>query len=177
MLSPRSRIVVSLLLGVAACGPATPSADEPTEQTVKPAATPDTPDKCPMLLGCYERTPALAHCKEPTLRFRAHSTELDDDSKSLLKNLADEIAHHGGMRSLLIEGHAAPGEAQSLAESRATAIQVGLVDRGVEGSKLATHAEVVKGASNEVTFVVVDCSRKKHVVAAPETPSYWLLLY
>ena len=177
MASLRCGIFVGLAVGLAGCGPSTPSAEEPDTTNVTALATPDTPDKCPMLVGCYEPTPAMAKCKEPTLRFREHSTELEDDSKSLLKNLADEINHQKGLRSLLIEGHAGPGEAKSLAESRATAIQVGLVDRGVESSRLSTHAEVVKGASNEVSFVVVDCSRTSVAETRPESSSYWLVLY
>lgn len=170
-------LLPGLLLAVAACGPSAPSAADPGSVAVNANARPDTPDRCPMLLGCYERTPAMAKCNEPTLRFRANSTELEADSKAVLGNLASEIKHQTGLRSLLIEGHAGPGEAKSLADARATAIRVGLVDRGVKPDQLTTHAEVVQGASNEVSFVVVDCSRRQSTAKRSKSPSYWLLLY
>ncbi len=172
-----ARIVLGLLLACAACGPSSPPVDDPASHEVHANATPDTPDRCPMLLGCYKRTPAMAKCSDPVLKFRPNSTELEADSKLLLGNLAAEIRHQAGLRTLLIEGHAAPGEASSLAEARANAIRVGLVDQGIDSGRLATNAEIVKGGSNDVNFVVVDCSRTDEAATRSKSPSYWLLLY
>lgn len=163
---------------IGACSGGSASSGESTTTVGTPDTVDTTPDRCPLLLRCWEHVDEFKRCPEPVIRFKPNSTELDADSQTTIASLATEIKQIGRLKKLLIEGHHAPDEAKSLAESRALSIQTRLVDKGVHDDLLEIHTERVKGGSHEVTLHVIDCSKEKAVKRTQgKSKAFWIILY
>jgi outer membrane protein OmpA-like peptidoglycan-associated protein len=177
------RGLLAFALVVGACGGSSAASSGTTTTNTAggggtSVAPPAPTDRCPLLLRCYQKVAEYRSCPEPTIQFKSNSTELTAESKATVDHLASEIKTLGRLKKLLIEGHHAPDEAQSLAESRALSIKTRLVDKGVHDALLEIHTERVRGGSNEVTLYVIDCSTEQ--AAKPthgKSKAFWIILY
>lgn len=118
----------------------------------------DVDDRCWIVRDCDPGFLDDDGCPDVVLTFATGSATLDQTSLRWIGELANELESRNKVAVLRIDGHAIAGEADDLAQRRATAVRDELIARGVSASAL-TIKMFTRTSSDAgfVSFFAVKC--------------------